>query len=195
MSPPGRPKGEYRSAQHEAAPVSAAPLAILVMGVCGCGKSTVGQQLAREIGAAFIEGDTFHSAANVAKMAAGTPLTDEDREGWLQILAAQLAQASAERRGVVLACSALKRRYRDTLRNGAPALHIVHLQGARALLAARMAARTGHYMPPALLDSQLATLEAPQTDEQAIAIDIAASTEEQVRAALTQLHSTTGPAS
>jgi gluconokinase len=168
---------------------------ILVMGVCGCGKSTVGQQLARELGAAFIEGDAFHSPANVAKMAAGTPLSDEDREGWLQCLAAQLAQVHAEGRGVVLACSALKRRYRDTLRSGAPALRIVHLQGARALLAARMVARTDHYMPPTLLDSQLATLEAPQANERAIAIDIAASTEEQVRAALAQLQSTTGPAS
>ena len=168
------------------------PIAVLVMGVCGCGKSTVGQQLARELNAAFIEGDAFHSAANVAKMAAGTPLTDGDREGWLQALAAQLAQR-ADRRSVVLACSALKRRYRDTLRSGAPALRIVYLQGERGLLAARMAARTGHYMPPALLDSQLAALEVPQADEQAIAIDIAASTEVQVRAALAQLHSTTGP--
>jgi gluconokinase len=166
---------------------------VLVMGVCGCGKSTVGQQLARELGAAFIEGDAFHSAANVAKMAAGTPLTDEDREGWLQSLAAQLAQARTERRSVVLACSALKRRYRDTLRNGAPALRIVHLTGSRALLTERMAARSGHYMPPALLDSQLATLEAPKPDEQAITVDIAASTEQQVRAALAQLHSTTSP--
>ena len=173
--------------------MSAPALAVLVMGVCGCGKSTVGQQLAREIGAAFIEGDTFHSAANIAKMAAGTPLTDEDREGWLQILAVQLTQARAERRSVVLACSALKHRYRDTLRSGAPALRIVHLTGLHTLLAERMAARSGHYMPPTLLESQLATLEAPDPDEQAITVDIAASTEQQVRTALAQLHSATGP--
>jgi len=167
-----------------------APPAVVVMGVCGCGKSSVGERLARELGAAFIEGDAFHPPANVARMAAGVPLTDADRQGWLETLAAQIASAGQESRSVVLACSALKRRYRDTLRSGAPDLHFVHLQGDRDMLAARMAARQGHYMPASLLDSQLATLEAPGTDERAITLDAGAPTESLVQAALAQIQGT-----
>ena len=167
--------------------MSTAPLAVVVMGVCGCGKSTVGERLARELGALFIEGDAFHPPANVARMAAGIALTDADRQGWLEALAAQLADARRAGRSVVLACSALKRRYRDVLRLGAPDLRVVHLAGDRAMLAARLAARQGHYMPASLLDSQLATLETPDPDERAITLDAGAPTDTLVQSALTQL--------
>jgi carbohydrate kinase (thermoresistant glucokinase family) len=167
--------------------MSAAPLAVVVMGVCGCGKSTVGERLARELGALFIEGDAFHPPANVARMAAGIALTDADRQGWLEALAAQLADTRRAGRSVVLACSALKRRYRDVLRQGAPDLRVVHLAGDRAMLAVRLAARQGHYMPASLLDSQLATLETPDPDERAITLDAGAPTDRLVQSALTQL--------
>jgi carbohydrate kinase (thermoresistant glucokinase family) len=167
--------------------MSAAPLAVVVMGVCGCGKSTVGERLARELGALFIEGDAFHPPANVARMAAGIALTDADRQGWLEALAAQLADARRAGRSVVLACSALKRRYRDVLRQGAPDLRVVHLAGDRAMLAVRLAARQGHYMPASLLDSQLATLETPDPGERAITLDAGAPTDRLVQSALTQL--------
>jgi gluconokinase len=167
--------------------MSTAPLAVVVMGVCGCGKSTVGERLARELGALFIEGDAFHPPANVARMAAGIALTDADRQGWLEALAAQLADARRAGRSVVLACSALKRRYRDVLRLGAPDLRVVHLAGDRAMLAVRLAARQGHYMPASLLDSQLATLETPDPDERAVTLDAGAPTATLVQSALTQL--------
>jgi carbohydrate kinase (thermoresistant glucokinase family) len=148
------------------------------MGVSGCGKSEVGARLARALGVDFIEGDRFHSAASVRKMAAGIALTDADREGWLLRLRAELARACAQGpgqgRGVVLACSALKRAYRDTLRVSGCALRFVHLAGERATIAARMQARTGHYMPPSLLDSQLQDLEPLQPDEAGVVLDLAA---------------------
>jgi len=142
------------------------------MGVSACGKSTVGRLLAQARGATYLDGDDFHPPENVARMAAGQALTDADRQGWLIALSARLAQASAAGEGVVLSCSALKRRYRDVLRQGAPELMLVFLQGSRELLATRIAARTDHYMPSSLLDSQLATLEAPRADESALAFDV-----------------------
>jgi gluconokinase len=140
------------------------------MGVSGSGKSTVGALLADALKVPFLEGDSFHPPANVARMAGGVALTDSDREGWLQTLAQQLKQHVAQ--GVVLSCSALRRRYRDVLRNGAPDLALLHLAGSADVLARRMAARSGHYMPPSLLASQLATLEPPQPDEHALTLDI-----------------------
>ena len=145
----------------------------VVMGVSGCGKSTVGAQLAAALGLEFLEGDSLHPASNVARMAAGVALSDEDREGWLQTLAGRLQQARSAGRGVVLSCSALKRAYRDILRGGAPDARFLHLQGGYPLLAARMAARTGHFMPLSLLVSQLSTLEAPGPDENAQSFDMA----------------------
>ena len=139
------------------------------MGVSGCGKSTVGRHLARRLAVPFVEGDQWHPHANVARMAAGIALTDEDRQGWLQALAGRLAEAVASGEGVVLACSALKRRYRDLLRSGAPDLHFLHLQADRSRLADRLARRRGHYMPASLLQSQLDTLEPLDSDEQALA--------------------------
>lgn len=143
------------------------------MGVSGCGKSTVGKALARRLGVHYVEGDDLHPPQNIQRMAAGIALTDADRHEWLQTVADQLANATAESRGVVVSCSALKRRYRDQLRAGAPDVRFVYLYGTRELLAQRVAARNHPYMPASLLDSQLATLEPPGADEHAIPLDVA----------------------
>ena len=143
------------------------------MGVCGSGKSTVGAALARHLDATFLEGDQFHPPDNVARMAAGIALNDSDRQGWLHSLGERLGAAKRNNEAVVLSCSALKRSYRDTLRRQAGDLALVYLAGTPELLAQRMAGRSGHYMPPSLLASQLATLEPPQDDEHALTLDIA----------------------
>lgn len=145
-------------------------LRVVVMGVSGCGKSTVGRALAEALELPFIEGDSLHPPRNVSLMAAGTPLTDADRHGWLQAVAAQLA--AAQEQGVVVSCSALKYSYRELLRASAPDLRLVHLVGEPAVLAQRMQARAGHYMPASLLQSQLDTLEPPTAGEGAITVDI-----------------------
>src|SRR5438046_10311470 len=143
------------------------------MGVSGSGKTTVGAKLARALQLAFLEGDDLHPAQNVERMAAGIPLTDDDRRPWLLAIAGQLRDARRAGVGLAVACSALKRSYRDLLRSaGAADVRFVYLAGNRALLAERMAKRRGHFMPPALLESQLATLEAPSPDEQAWVCDI-----------------------
>jgi len=133
---------------------------VVVMGVAGVGKTTVGRLLATRLDAAFLDADDFHPEANVAKMRAGIPLDDADRAPWLARLHDELASHAARDASVVLACSALKAAYRRTLADGL-AVRFVHLTGDRTLLAQRMAARRGHYMPATLLDSQLATLEPP----------------------------------
>jgi carbohydrate kinase (thermoresistant glucokinase family) len=153
------------------------PPLIVIMGVSGCGKSSVGQGLAAALGIEFVEGDELHPPRNVALMAAGTPLNDADRAGWLQALAGVLTSAQADGRGLVVSCSALKRTYRDVLRGGAADVRFVFLQGSPALLEARVQRRRGHYMPASLLHSQLATLEPPDADEGAITIDIDQPTE------------------
>lgn len=142
------------------------------MGVSGCGKSSVGLQLAGALDVPFLEGDTYHSYANVAKMTAGVPLTDSDRADWLQALHEQIHDARLKDSGLVLSCSSLKRRYRDLLRSADPELRFAHLAGPRELIASRMAARKDHYMPTTLLDSQLAALEPLQEDEAGIVLDI-----------------------
>jgi gluconokinase len=144
----------------------------VVMGVSGCGKSTVGAMLAARLGVRFVEGDAFHPARNVAKMSAGLPLDDDDRADWLRALAAEIEAARLAGTGIVLSCSALKRRYRDLLRQADPALRFAHLRGPRAVIAERMEGRSGHYMPPALLDSQLRDLEPLQHDEAGLHLDI-----------------------
>jgi gluconokinase len=146
------------------------PNRIVVMGVSGCGKSTVGAALAQALGLRFVEGDALHPPHNVALMAAGTPLTDDDRRDWLAAVAQTLADGKHD--GVVVSCSALKRSYRDQLRVAAPDLKLVHLRGDPALLAERMAERKGHYMPPSLLQSQLDTLEPPGADESVFTADV-----------------------
>ena len=160
---------------------------VVVMGVSGCGKSSVGARLAERLGATFLDADDFHPPANVERMRAGIALTDADRVGWLAALASRLADAAAANESVVLACSALKRSYRDALRRGAPALRLVHLTGSPALLAERIAARTGHYMPPSLLPSQLALLEVPGADEHALTHDVAPPTDQIVATLVEQL--------
>lgn len=144
----------------------------VVMGVSGCGKSEIGQGLANQLGLAYVEGDDDHPAANVAKMAAGIALDDADRQDWLLILQSRIRAAQQQGIGLVLSCSALKRRYRDLLRQGDPALLFVHLDGERELIAARMQARSNHFMPPTLLDSQIRDLEPLASDENGIRLDI-----------------------
>jgi len=143
---------------------------IVLMGVCGVGKSTVGRRLAQELGGAFEEGDAFHPPANVEKMASGQPLDDADRAPWLAAMAAGIGEWLQRDRPTVLACSALKSAYRVVLSGGRAGVAFVHLTGDPALIAARMAARQDHYMPPTLLPSQLAILEPPE-DAVTIAID------------------------
>ena len=144
----------------------------VVMGVSGCGKSTVGQALATANGVSFVEGDQYHPPANVAKMSAGVPLNDDDRADWLLALQAQISAARQRGEGLVISCSSLKRRYRDLLRQGDPALRFAHLNGPKELIEARMRARVGHYMPPSLLDSQFRDLEPLRQDEAGITLDI-----------------------
>jgi gluconokinase len=132
----------------------------------------------------FLEGDVFHSAHNIARMAAGVALTDEDRQGWLRALAERIGVARRDGAGTVLSCSALRRSYRDTLRLHAPGLPFVFLDGSPDLLARRMAGRSGHYMPASLLDSQLATLEPPGDDERALTLDISRPPQELAQAAV-----------
>jgi gluconokinase len=144
----------------------------VVMGVSGSGKTVIGAALARALGVEFVEGDAYHSAENVRRMASGIPLTDDDRAEWLDFLAARLSEAKKAGTGLVLACSALKRSYRDILRAGAGGLRFVFLKGERELIAERLVGRRGHFMPPSLLDSQLATLEEPSPDEDAWVCDI-----------------------
>lgn len=150
---------------------------VVVMGVCGSGKTEIGRRLAARLGCDFLDGDDFHPPANVEKMRAGTPLTDADRWPWLDLLAAEIGTRLGDGRGGVVACSALARRYRDRLGIARPGVMLVHLEGDRDLLARRLAARQGHFMPATLLDSQLATLERPAPEEHAIVVDVAASPE------------------
>lgn len=143
------------------------------MGVSGSGKSTIALMLARRLNWIFEEGDWFHPRSNIDKMHRGEPLTDEDRWPWLEGIAAWIdATRHAGNHGTV-ACSALKRAYRDILVGERPDVRIVYLKGERDLIARRLAARNGHFMPPALLDSQFATLEEPQPDEHPIVVSIA----------------------
>jgi len=151
---------------------AARPL-VVVMGVSGCGKSSVARPLAEALGVDYLEGDDWHPPENVARMRAGIALTDADRQQWLERLAARLAEARRGGQGLVVSCSALRRRYRDVLRQGAPELHLLHLEGSAQLLAERTAQRQGHFMPPSLLASQLQTLEHPTPDERVLVQDIA----------------------
>lgn len=135
------------------------PPLVVVMGVAGCGKTTVGTALATSLGVPFVDADDLHPPANIARMRQGRPLDDAARAPWLDAVHAALAGAGG---GLVVACSALKQAYRQRLADGLPGLRFVHLQVERAVLDARLAQRAGHFFPPALLDDQLATLEAPR---------------------------------
>jgi gluconokinase len=151
---------------------SSAPL-LVVMGVSGCGKSTLAEAIAERGNWNYLDADDFHPPANVAKMRSGEPLTDADRAGWLEILHDKLSETFGEGRGLVLACSALRRRYRDALRgfDRLPVIFVL-LHGDRAILEKRLQSRPGHFMPASLLESQLATLELPESDECSITVDL-----------------------
>lgn len=153
------------------------PCALVVMGVSGSGKSTVAERLAGRLGWRCEDGDRFHPASNVAKMSAGHPLTDEDRRPWLQAIADEIDRVCNSGQRAVFACSALKRAYRDILVHGRNDVRIVFLDGTQDLIAQRLAARKGHFMPPGLLDSQFATLEPPGPGERPITVSIDAPVE------------------
>ena len=150
----------------------------VVMGVAGSGKSVIGAAFAHALDVEFVEGDDFHSARNIERMSAGIPLTDDDRADWLHALAFRLRVSHNADDGVVIACSALKRAYRDVLRGGAGDVRFVFLDGPRELIAERLADRGGHFMRPALLDSQFEILEPPAADENAWVCDIRKSPQE-----------------
>lgn len=153
------------------------------MGVAGSGKTTIGALLARALDVEFIDGDDLHPPENVRRMAAGIPLSDSDRRPWLLAIAARLREAQGAGRGLVVACSALKRSYRDLLRaQGAADTRFVYLAGDKSVLAERLTNRRGHFMPGALLDSQLATLEEPAPDEDVWVFDIRGTPDEIVAA-------------
>jgi len=155
------------------------PLAIVLMGVSGCGKSTVGAELSRLLGWPFRDADSFHPPANIEKMSQAIPLTDDDRWPWLRALRVVIEQALADGTGAVVPCSALKQAYRDVLSGGLSNVHYVHLTGDPNVLAARLAGRRGHFMNPALLESQIAALEPPLD---ALEVDVSRTPAEQVAA-------------
>jgi gluconokinase len=150
-------------------------MVILVMGVAGSGKTTIGQRLASELGWDFIDADDVHPPSNIAKMAAGQPLTDEDRAPWLAALRGRIDDHLARKKNAVVTCSALKKRYRKILVVDAEQVKVVHLHGSLELLRSRIAGRKGHFMSPSMLDSQLAALEPPQ---HALKVDVAQTPEE-----------------
>ena len=157
---------------------SQTPCALIVMGVSGSGKSTIAEKMAKHLGWRYEDGDKFHPASNVAKMSAGHPLTDEDRWPWLQAIADEIARACKAGEHVVIACSALKRSYRDVLVHGRDDVRIIYLRGTQELIAGRLTGRKGHFMPPGLLASQFKTLEPPDPDEHPLTVSIDASVEE-----------------
>ena len=164
--------------------LTAAPV-LVVMGVSGTGKSTIAGLLASRLGWELQEGDDLHPPVNVAKMSRGTPLTDEDRWPWLDLVAGWIDAQIADGAPGIVTCSALKRAHRDRLRR--QEVTFVHLYGSREVIAARLAARRDHFMPSMLLDSQLRTLEVPGAEEQVITVDVAGTPDEQVTEVLDQL--------
>lgn len=166
-----------------ASPLRSEGTIYVVMGVSGCGKSMIGEAIAAKLGVAFIEGDSLHPAANVTKMAAGVPLDDSDRFPWLDRIGAEISGAGPE--GLVVSCSSLKKIYRDRLRGFAEGRVVfVFLSGSEAVLAGRMEARRGHFMPASLLQSQLATLEDPSGEPGVITIDVSPAPDQVIAAAL-----------
>jgi gluconokinase len=145
---------------------------VVLMGVCGAGKTTVGRILAQELDAEFREGDEFHSPANVEKMSRGEPLTDDDRMPWLKTIAAEIEGFRSSGRSAVFACSALRHRYREILTGGHEDVRVVYLKGSRELIGERMEQRRDHYMPPSLLPSQFAALEEPDAAEGVLTVSV-----------------------
>lgn len=149
------------------------PCAIIVMGVSGCGKSSIGLKISDALGMQFVEGDQLHPASNVEKMSKGIPLTDDDRMPWLDLIGETMKASLDREQGVIVSCSALKRTYRDRLRKAVNGqLFFVYLSGSKELLTKRMGERKGHFMPMSLLESQLATLEVPTGEPGVVTVDI-----------------------
>ncbi|MDG4782076.1 gluconokinase [Micromonospora sp. WMMD961] len=169
----GERRGDARRTRH-----------VVVMGVSGAGKTTVARGISAATGLTFAEADEFHSPENVARMRSGVPLDDTARWPWLSDIAGWIADRGAEGRSTVLACSALKRSYRDVLRQGAPHLDFVHLHGPAEVIRARMARRAGHYMPASLLESQFATLQPAEPDESVLVLDVSLAPQALVAAAV-----------
>jgi len=167
---------------------------VVTMGVSGSGKTTIARGIAAALGWTMVEGDAFHPPVNVAKMSAGTPLTDEDRWPWLAAIAAEIDRLRAAGQSAVVACSALKRAYRDVLIGNRDDVWLVYLMGSKALIGGRMAARAGHFMPPALLDSQFATLEEPAADERPIVLAVDPAPEAIVAEAVRRIRARMEPA-
>jgi len=153
------------------------PAVIVVMGVASSGKTSLGERLAERLGWAFRDADSFHPPENVAKMSSGTPPTDEDRKPWLAAIAAWIDDLRTNGGNGIVTCSALKRAYREVIVGDRPDVTLVYLRGSRELIGQRMAARQHHFMPPALLDSQFATLEEPGADEKPLVVQVEASKE------------------
>jgi carbohydrate kinase (thermoresistant glucokinase family) len=160
---------------------------VVVMGVSGSGKTTIADGLARAEGWILLEGDSFHPPANIAKMQAGTPLTDDDRWPWLRAIAAREDELLAAGQSAVVACSALKRSYRDILIGARPDTVLLYLRGSKTLIGDRMKSRKGHFMPAALLDSQFATLEEPGPDEHPVIVDIGGPPDQVIQDAIRRL--------
>ena len=163
------------------------PAVIVVMGVASSGKTSLGERLAERLGWPFRDADSFHPPENVAKMSSGTPLTDEDRKPWLAAIAAWIDELRTTGGNGIVTCSALKRAYREVIVGDRPDVTLVYLRGSRELIGERMAARQHHFMPPALLDSQFATLEEPGADEKPLVVQVEASKEAIVAQVLREL--------
>lgn len=163
------------------------PAVIVVMGVASSGKTSLGERLAERLGWPFRDADSFHPPENVAKMSAGTPLTDVDRKPWLAAIAAWIDDLRASGRNGIVTCSALKKAYRDVILGNRPDVALVYLKGSRELIGARMAARQHHFMPPSLLDSQFATLEEPGPDENPLVVTVEATREAIVEQVVSEL--------
>lgn len=164
------------------------PAHLVLMGVCGCGKTTVAKVLAKQFGFELGEADDFHPAENIMKMSNGQPLTDEDRWPWLEILSDWLNREDKAGKRTVITCSALERTYRNKLQSTNAPLVFVHLDGTRELLLQRLHARTDHFMPATMLDSQLNTLEPLQEDEKGFVVDIDASPEDIAKTIMEKLN-------
>ena len=171
-------------------PANNRPMAVVIMGVSGSGKSTVAALLARTLGWQYQEGDKLHPPANVEKMSGGTPLSDADRLPWLRKIAEKIEDWRTHGQSGVVTCSALKRSYRDIVVDGRPDVRVVYLKGTSELIRQRLAKRSGHFMPPALLDSQFTILQEPSPDERPIVVDIGAPPEEIVAEIVRQLDET-----
>jgi gluconokinase len=178
---------DEKTAQAPTGAPGSVPPAIVVMGVAGCGKSAVGVALAAALGVTFIEGDRLHPPENVARMASGEPLTDELREGWLDAIGERIAASVGKGEGVVAACSALKRSYRDRLSGFCPQIVFLYLEIDPATARRRVGNRKGHFMPASLVDSQFAILEPPAADERALTLDATRPVGEVVAAAVRQM--------